>query len=275
MIITYPAVGAANTRIVTGAAPDRTAGPFPLVIFSEGFDIPVTSYATLTQSWTRAGFVVVEPVYPFTDPSYTTHLNESDIINHPRDLSFVISSILALNVGSTTTLAGLVNPREIIVAGQSDGGDVALATVANTCCRDSRIRAAMILSGAELSSFAGQYFQSPTVPMLVTQGTNDIINPEACSVQIYNAANAPKYYLSLFGASHLAPYVYPGPYRDIVVNVTTEFLKDVTSGSGNSFQNLTAQGTVPGISALTTGGSVGPIGGSCPGAPTQTSSAVG
>ena len=47
------------------------------------------------------------------------------------------------------------------IAGQSDGGDVSLATADNTCCYDPAIKAVAVFSGAELSSFGGTYFAGP------------------------------------------------------------------------------------------------------------------
>ncbi len=130
------------------------------------------------------------PSYPYTSPP--APLDEADILNHPAELR---SLIAALTVGLHSTgapLHGLANKGEVGVAGQSDGGDVSLATAYNTCCYDPAVKAVAVLSGAELPSFGGTYFAGPQVPLLVVQGTADTVNPPGCSAQLYDEAKAPK-----------------------------------------------------------------------------------
>ncbi len=268
----YPAAGPAGGAPAPGVSPLRATGPYPLVVFSEGYDIAPQAYGALLDAWAAAGYVVAAPVYPFTDPAAPGGLNESDIVNHPADLRYVITSMLGLSAASGGDLAGLIRPGAIAVIGHSDGGDVSLATVANTCCTDPRIKAAILLSGAELTSFAGRYFAGPsTVPLLVVQGTADTINPPACSVQIYDAAPSPKYYLSLFGVSHTGAYLPAGPARDVVTRVTTDFLNAYLKGSAAALGRMASDATSPGLSGLTSAARVpaglAPLTGSCPGAP--------
>lgn len=96
-----------------------------------------------------------------------------DIVNHPTDLRFVITSMLDDSGASGDTLTAMIDARRVGVVGHSDGGDVSLAVANNSCCRDSRVKAAVILSGAELAWFPGVYYSQPAVPMLVVQGAND------------------------------------------------------------------------------------------------------
>ncbi len=268
----FPSVGPPGGAPAAGAAPRRSPGPYPLVVFSEGYDISPQAYAALLDAWAAAGYVVAAPVYPFTDPAEPGGLNESDIVNHPADLRYVITSILGLSASPGGDLSGLVRADAIAVIGHSDGGDVSLATVANTCCTDPRIKAAILLSGAELASFEGRYFAGPsTVPLLVVQGTADTINPPACSVQIYDAAPSPKHYLSLFGASHTGAYLPAGPARTVVERVTVDFLNAYLKGSSTALGRMGRDGTVPGLAGFTSAPSVSahlaPLTGACPGAP--------
>lgn len=215
-------------------APGRA--PFPLVVFSQGFDESARAYAGLLDAWVRAGYVVAAPTYPFTDPSSAQGVNESDIVNHPADLRFVIASLERLARNPSSRLHRVLDPRRVAIAGQSDGGDVTLAVAANSCCRDPAVRAAIILSGAELASFGGTYYGRGSVPLLVTQGSKDTINPPACSAQVYDRAPQPKYYLDISGAGHLPPYVSSGPIRAGVERATIAFLnayvKHAPAGAG-------------------------------------------
>ncbi|HQU27389.1 MAG TPA: hypothetical protein PLS29_10220, partial [Acidimicrobiales bacterium] len=266
------ASGPAGGAPSAGASPLRAAGPYPLVVFSEGYAIAPQAYGALLDAWAAAGYVVAAPVYPFTDPAEPGGLNESDIVNHPADLRYVITSMLRLAASPGGDLSGLVRSDAIAVIGHSDGGDVSLATVANTCCTDPRIGAAILLSGAELTSFGGQYFARPTaVPLLVVQGTADTINPPACSVQIYDAAPSPKHYLSLFGLSHTGAYLPAGPARAVVERVTVDFLNAYLKGSSTALGRMASDANVPGLAGFTSAPSVSarlaPLNGACPGAP--------
>ena len=114
----------------------------------------------------------------------------------------MITTLLEATQESGSPLSGLIDANEIGVVGHSDGADVTLAVAADTCCRDPRVKAAAILSGAELASFGGRYAFSDRVPLLITQGSADTINLPACSAHIYNSAASPKYYLDLLGVPH-------------------------------------------------------------------------
>lgn len=265
--VRYPAAGKAGTIDRAAASPERTSGPYPLVVFSEGFGIAAEAYSSLLDAWAAAGYVVADPVYPLTASPSPGALNESDIVNHPGDLSFVVTSILAAGSAAGGTLSGLVNPSEVGVIGHSDGGDVSLATASNSCCKDNRITAAIILSGAESTSLGGTYFSTPPIPMLVAQGSADTINPTACSVQIYDHAPQPKYYLSLAGQSHESPYLQAGGPFEIVKQVTIDFLDGYLRHSTSKLGSIDADGNVSGLATLTTAPSVGPVIGSCPGGP--------
>ena len=256
----FPAVGA-------GGGPDRAKAPYPLIVFSQGYDEPVTGYQALLVDWASAGFVVAGPTYPRTDPADPAGVDENDIVHHPADLRAVISTLLADGAGSGSVLAGLVDPARVGVTGQSDGGDVSLAVAVGSCCADSRVKAAAILSGAELAAFGGTYFGGRPVPMLVVQGTADEINPPGCSAQIYDAAPVPKYGLALLGAGHLPPYVEDGTDRQTVAAVTTDFFDAELAGQQAALAAMASAGAVPGVTQFTTA----PTGpwppGPCPGAP--------
>ena len=287
--VTEPATGGAPARTfptdvrfparagagATGAPPDtplRAPGRFPLVVFSGGFAVSPEEYSVLLDRWAAAGFVVADPVYPFTSPSPTLALDEGDIVHHPGDLSAVITTLLDADAGTTTgpgaALAGTIDPDRIAAIGHSDGGDVTLAAVADSCCHDPRIGAAVILSGAESTAFGGTYFATtPAVPLLVVQGTADDINPPGCSVQLYDQAVAPKYYLSLDDQSHQGPYLEAGPARDTVQQVVVDFLLGTVERSGPALAAMHRDGDVPGSSSLTLSAPTGLAAGSCPGAP--------
>ncbi|HAM02740.1 MAG TPA: hypothetical protein DCQ30_11035 [Acidimicrobiaceae bacterium] len=250
-----------------GTTPNGVHAPYPLVLFSPGYDVDLTPYTTLIEDVASAGFVVAAPLYPHTAPNDPTGVNENDIVNHPADLRFVITTLLGDAQQPGTTLSGLLNGSAIGLAGHSDGGDVALAVGADSCCFDRRVKALAVLSGAELAAFGGSYFTGPVLPMLVVQGSADTINPPPCSTQIYDGAPAPKYYLDLLGAGHLPPYADSGPDRTAVARVVTDFFDATLAGQQAGTPAMGTDGNVAGVAAFTTAPSAPAAPGSCPGAP--------
>ena len=253
-----------------GSAPDRAGGPYPLLVFSQGFNAPVTTYATLLTDWASAGFVVAAPTYPHTSPNETPE--ESDIRLHPGDLQFVINQLRTQAAHPGSTLSGLVDTHEVGVVGQSDGGDVSLAVADDSQWRDPAVKAVAVLSGAEnVAEFGGSYFSGPSVPILVVQSNTDSVNLPACSVQIYNSASEPKYYLKLLGpslptkwANHLDPYTQLSDYQSVIAAVTADFFQVELTGDQASAPAM-AQSATPSLSELATTPSVPTSAGTCPG----------
>ena len=103
--------------------------------------------------------MVAAPVFPLGNADAPGGPDEADIVNQPRDMSFVITRLLALSAGRQGPLAGLIDARQVAVSGQSDGGETALAMAYDQPYRDDRVRAAIILSGAQIPSPGGSIFR--------------------------------------------------------------------------------------------------------------------
>lgn len=266
----FPAVRSSSGRTV----PDRAHGPYPLLVFSQGYKVAPTTYQVLLSAWASAGYVVAAPTYPHTD-NLATYVDENDIVNHPAELRSVIDAVLVRAERRGSVMDRLVNPTEIGLVGQSDGGDVTLALAANTRYRYPGVKAVAILSGAELVGFGGTYFSpttAPTPPLLVVQDNADPINVPACSAQLYDNAPSPKWYLDLLGAAqlataHLTPYVRPNSYESVVAKVTTAFFDAELLHQPEALAAMTASGNVPAVAQLSDAATAPPATGSCPGAP--------
>lgn len=245
---------------------DRAGGPYPLIVFSQGYDVTADTYDALLAYWAAAGFVVADPTYPHTSPGASGGVDETDILRHPADLGYVIAQLVAASSDPASPLYRMIDPGAIGIAGHSDGGDVSLAVAADSCCRVGAVRAAAVLSGAELNSFGGRYYASPSPPLLVTQGSADTINVPACSTELYNAAPTPKWYLDLIGAGHQAPYFTVDPYEEAVARVTTDFFDLYLRHDAAGADRMVADGTVTGVASLTGAPSVPDAPGYCPGA---------
>jgi len=249
-IIRYPALGRPSRKDQPGATPAKSGGPFPLIVFAHGFDITPAPYARLLRAWVRAGFVVAAPIFPLTNPRAPGGPNESDLVNQPKDLSFVITRILAGNDRSHGILSGLINSRQVAVAGQSDGGSTALATAYNRHYFDRRVKAAMILSGAEIPGVHGYTFPRPSPPLLAVQGTADTTNAPSSTYHYFALARQPKFLLSLLGASHLAPYTHEQPQLGIVERVTVAFLDRYLKHLPGARARMRKDGNVPNLATL-------------------------
>ena len=248
--VRYPTIGAPSGTDLTGAPPARAYGPFPLVVFGHGFALTPASYSRMLQSWARAGYVVAAPVFPLENANAPNGPDESDLANQPADVRFVISRLLASSGASSSTLAGLIDPARIAVAGHSDGGDTALAVAYDPRFRDPRVRAAIILSGAEIPDVGPFGFPREGPPLLAVQGTADTVNPPSATNAFFEAAPRPKYLLSLLGAEHVAPYSVQQPQLTIVERVTLAFLDGYLKSRPGALEKLPSLGNVPDTASL-------------------------
>jgi dienelactone hydrolase len=249
--VRYPASGSPGGPDRSNAAPARLAGPFPLIVFGHGFIEYPGLYAPILDAWARAGYVVAAPVFPLSNPGAPGGATEADLPNQPADMSFIISRMLSASRAAGGVLSGLIAAKEVAVAGQSDGGDTALAVAYDPPYKDSRVDAAVILSGAEIPSVSPFTIAPGGPPLLATQGTADVINPPSYTSAFYDPAPAPKYLLQLLGASHLPPYSTEEPQLRIVEQVTTAFLDGALKHGQRSLVRMRSAGNVSGIATLT------------------------
>ena len=212
-------VARAVTTIVRYPA---SGGPYPLIVFAHGFALTPAIYAPLLRAWAEAGYVVAAPVFPLTNANAPGGPNESDLPNQPEDVRLVITRLLELAAQPRGVLRGRIDPRRIAVAGQSDGGITALAVAYESHVRDPRIRAAVILSGAEPTGMGAFPRRGP--PLLAMQGTADPINAPENTEAYYRLAPRPKFLVMLQGSSHLPPYTSEEPQLHLVEQITTAFL---------------------------------------------------
>ena len=112
-------------RAIRNARPERTAEPYPLVVFSHGYALSPIVYSTLVEHYASRGYVVLAPEHNETfDGSITGFWKE--LIDRPVDIRRTIDRAERLTRPGAP-MAGLIDLDSIAVVGHSYGGYTALA----------------------------------------------------------------------------------------------------------------------------------------------------
>jgi dienelactone hydrolase len=229
-------------------------GPFPVLMFAPGFRQCSSTYEHLLQTWASAGYVVVAVDFPETSCQVAAEAYEPDLVNQPADVSYVLGRVLALSARPHDFFSGQLKPSEVGAADQSDGGDTVAALAASTCCRDGRLAAVAVLSGAEWPPMPGRYFATAAPPVLFVQGSADTINPPWASLQLYWADTVSRrYYLDLFGADHMVPYTGDNPVERLVARITLAFFGRYLLGDTRALNAMAQAARGSGIAVLDSG----------------------
>ena len=249
--IYYPALGAASSAIPQpNAPPAAKAGGYPLIVFSHGLGADPLEYQSLLSYWASAGFVVAAPQFPLSSDHTAGGPDEGDIANQPGDVSFVITSVLGESTQSGGVLSGLVNAHEVGAAGHSNGALTTLALVADTCCLDHRVKAAVVMAGDEVSFPGGHYDFAQAPPLLLVHGTADQLLPYSGAVAIFNNARGPKGLLTINGGDHEAAAGFSAPSAVSVQRATTDFFSAYLSGDKSVLADLSSD-AAPGVTKVT------------------------
>ena len=126
------------------------------------------------------------PLFPLSSSETPGGPDGGDIGNQPGDMSFVIDQVLKASAASNGPLSGLVDPNEIGAAGHSNGAITTLGLVANSCCRDTRVKAAVVMAGTTEGLGRGRYDLAEAPPLLVVQDLHDGLVPYADAVAVFN-----------------------------------------------------------------------------------------
>ena len=264
--IWYPSIGGSKKTPTIAQAPDYRGGPFPVIIFAHGFDTLPATYKPLLDSWVRAGFIVVAPLFPDENANKINSLGprtvaqselaESDVVNEPYDVAWVAGEVEsgARGVASSGAgwLKGLAEPGKIALAGHSDGAQVVAALVysakyASTYdAMASHPFAVLVLSGSELSGSYSAPAEAP--PVLFVQSAVDDCNlPQEAGTLFHDIGGG--FFLKLKAAHHFSPYVGIGASAPVVEKLTAAFLKQALVGVP-SLSGLSPSVVAPGVATL-------------------------
>ena len=202
--------------------PLHRSGPLPLIVVAHGFDGDPSSLAPLLDAWAQHGYVVAAPRLPTTEKDEEGSSTRRESVEQARDLSFVISRLVDASAqGRGHALSNSIDPRRIGAAGMSLGGLAVYGLISNTCCRDARVRAAVLMAAVR-RQFPDDHYGPNHAPVLLVQGDKD--GGYHNSVDAYPELAPPKWFITLHGSGHASPFeVPPGPEAPLVATTTGDF----------------------------------------------------
>ena len=218
--------------------------PVPLIVFAHGYNGDPSKFTELFQHWSDAGFAVVAPVFPitFTGAADGPISRAIDVAQQPGDLSFVLDHVLRSKWKSR------IDVTRIGTAGLSLGGATTWGFIGNTCCRDRRIRAAIVMDGIQFP-FKGGKIEPNRIPLLMYHADHDYALPYAAARTAYEKAASPKYFVTIFGAFHAEPYENtPNVADEMVMHTSTLFFRAYLLGDTNARARILSAATIAGIS---------------------------
>jgi fermentation-respiration switch protein FrsA (DUF1100 family) len=246
--IYYPAKGRATPLEVEGAPRATKWAPYPLILFSHEYGATAETYSALLHRWAEKGYVVAVPVYP--SPS-TDEAEPGDLVvdvgERVDDASFVMDRMLDEVQGG---FGRLVDRGRVAAAGHALGAVTTYVLAFSSEGRDTRIDAAVMLSGG-LAGDASGYFDGVDTPLLAIHGDADETDPIEGTSEAYGLAHPPKFFVTLLGGDHTAPFVSTGdPAMKVVEETTLDFFSAYLEGHASGLQQLLRDGKVKGLATI-------------------------
>ena len=215
----YPAAG--DPAAPAAVDPPAADGPFPVIVFNHGQQGDPQQYTLAFELWTRAGYVVVAPRHPITVTGGPGGHFVDDIAGEVGDTPFVIDQL-------DEQLGDLVDLDHLAVAGHSSGAINAYAAGFNTCCTVDRVDAVLVQGFLKIP-LDGDYADGlKGTPLMMQHGTADEY-PIAGARAEYDAAQAPKWFLTIDGGNHSEDFRV-GPRAEVAAQAALQFFELTLKG---------------------------------------------
>jgi dienelactone hydrolase len=232
------APGSPDRTLVTSIWLPSEPGTYPLVVFAHGYAVTPDFYAPMLERWAAAGYVVVAPTYPILSgiPGGASHTDYEQTF---ADTSFVITGVLGL--GTDDQVGARVDRDRVAVTGHSDGEVIAFGVGFLECCRDPRVRSVIAMAG-NLENANNPHVRETGTPILHVMETGDEYDPYPASIA-WDRANltAPRWSLTLLGATHVPPYQVPGnAHFELLERVVVDFLDGTLKGHPERLDRIDA-----------------------------------
>jgi hypothetical protein len=117
-----------------------------------------------------------------------------------------------------------------------------LGLVADSCCHDKRVDAAVVMSGDAIGFPTGRPDYSYGVPILLVHGNADQSVPYVSSVDVFNRAAAPKGLMTIEGGGHDSPVDPSGRAFSRVVRTTIDFFDVYLKKQKQALAAMTREG---------------------------------
>jgi predicted dienelactone hydrolase len=226
-------------------------GPYPLIVYAHGCGGTALPLAAMLRAWVRAGFVVAAPRFPLSSRKGGGVACTTDVRNQPGDISFVITSLLDLDV-VPGGLGGILDTEHIGVAGNSFGGITTLGVAFSSCCRDTRIDAAISYAGTP--TLPGTDFRGIHTPLLLVHGDADPLVKYRGSVTAFERAQGPRWLLTVIGGGHGSFLLEKSRVARAVRRASIDFWRGNLAGDANALAQLEKDAVVPGKTTLRSAG---------------------
>ncbi len=218
--------------------PAGTRGAGPLLVVAHGLDGTPAALAPLLDSWARAGYVVASPTFPLTAKDGSGDSLRSESVDQAADLRAVIDAVTRASRTQGDPMSGRVDVERVGVAGMSLGGLAVYALISNSCCKESRVDAAIVMAGVR-REFPDERYGRNDAPVLLLQGDADPGYHN--SVDAYPELAPPKWFVTLHGSRHAPPFEVPnGPEAPFVRTVTRDFWDRYLRGDRGAAADLVA-----------------------------------
>jgi hypothetical protein len=249
--IWYPAASGAISARDTFWAKART-GHFPLIVFAPGFNSNPATYQVFLHAVAAQGYIVAAPTFPIeasipgeAGPSRSN----TEIIYQIYDMSAVISQMLAYARTPGNFLNYAMSQTQIGVIGHSDGGMTVAGMTMSSSYVDSRIKTAVVMSGA--GPYGLSWRNRKVVPLLMEQADLDPYNSPSSAAWLFNHVTGPRAYLGLHGVYHIWPLNGNDKIADLTRRTVIAHLNGQLKGGGlGAFFTEAASGNVSGFTAL-------------------------
>lgn len=204
-------------------------GPAPGVIFAHGLSGNPGLFSQLFTAWRNSGFAIAAPQFPVTSAPDAGLPEVKDLKNQPGDIAAVTTAMVSAPADDPAH--GRFDPKRLVVAGLSLGGATALLAGYHDCCRDTRYRAVMAFSPYRFPMETGQYRIDGSPPLLLIHGDADAVLPYDASKALFASTTHGIDFITLKGGRHSPPYEdSQSPFDDLVIEVTTDYVKWATNG---------------------------------------------
>lgn len=216
--------------VTTLYTPD-TPGPLPLFVWVHGLGSSPEYFDAFLRGIAERGVMIAAPRMPLTNSTVPAP-DFDDYVNQPADISHLLDQLLA-------EFPERIDANRIAVGGHSLGAMTTVGLVADRCCLDSRVKAAVEMSGTR-RSFPGGEVTGHGVPTLWVHGTDDDTFPVRDSEELFDAAAPPKFLVVLNDTPHV-------PWRNaeavpLVQDAVEQFLDEYLVGRPGAADPLRSTG---------------------------------